>query len=254
MKKKGLDNARKHYVQSVLSGFSGNVQPENKNDDSEKSNVKQYNSPFFWQQKSYVLYVPVVITETNVSDTEYTYKVSVPTNLELSLSPYKPKSKSLSGQAFSMAKETDRDTSGIYLVYGIPEAGSNSLPPASINPIRESVPYLFSRLLGQAHRAIEHIIQFSGKGQKLQEGTKNPGLSKEVSPTPKDLGANKKRGRGGKIRKQIRLEGQAESSPILDDTNGKILGERPGDGTDRLVGMGVVPLEGTALEGGTLEF
>lgn len=255
MSKKGLQNVRRSYVQSALSGFNVDVQQRKEDSDSrENKPTKKEVNPFFWQQKKYVLYVPVIIEQVDVSGNDYKYKISVPTNLNLSLSTYKPQGKNLSGQAFSLDAETKQDKSGIYLVYGIPKEGSDTLSPASINPIRDAVPYLFSRILGHTHRAIERIIYFSGKGKKLQAGTDDTGECETVTPTRENLGGYKTTRRGDKVRREIRSKGQAEGSPVVDEKNGSLLGERQEDGNGRLVGVGEDPFTGTGLEGGVVEF
>jgi len=255
MSKKGkTQDVRRFYVQSALSGFGSPDKQTNEDSSSKAQVIPPAQSPFFWQQKRYIVYVPVIVTETSVSSSQYEYKVSVPTNIDFSLSPYKPKSKNLSGQAYSVAKETNVDNSGLYLVYGVPTSGSDTLSPIAVNPIRDAVPYIFSRVLGQVSRAIEHILYFSGKGEKLQASPDDSRQRSSVTPTPKDLGTDKVTRRGSKVRKQVRVEGQTKDPPSVDETNGKILGERPENGADKLGGISDDPFEGSALAGHTMDF
>jgi len=249
-----LQNARRFYVQSALSGFGVEAKPANEDSDGNKKGKSEEISPFFWEQKSYVVYVPVIITKTDVSNGQYHYDIQIPINRDVSLSPNNAKSKNLSGQAFSLVKETSRDASKIHMVYGIPEAGSDPLPPTVVDTVDKSIAHIYGRVLGFVARAIECTLQFSGEGQKLQARIRDNKVGSGVTSLPKDLGKHPSKGRGSKVRGKVRAEGQAEDPPILDEGDRSILGIGQGNGEDRLGGLGRNYTEGNALEGYTVDF
>jgi len=249
-----LQNARRFYVQSALSGFGVAAKQTNEDSDGNKKGEQEEISPFFWEQKSYVVYVPVVITKTDVSNSKYYYDVQIPINRDVSLTPNNAKSKNLLGQAFSLVKETSRDASKIHMVYGISEAGSGPLPPTVVDTVDKSIAHVYGRVLGFVARAIECTLHFSGEGQKLQARSRDNNVGTEITPPRKDLGKHQASGRSDKIRKQVRTKGQAEDPPILDESDRTVLGERQRNGEDQLGRMDGVPFEGTGLEGGVVDF
>jgi len=249
-----LQNARRFYVQSALSGFGVEAKPANEDSDGNKKGKSEEISPFFWEQKSYVVYVPVIITKTDVSNGQYHYDIQIPINRDVSLSPNNAKSKNLSGQAFSLVKETSRDASKIHMVYGIPEAGSNPLPPTVVDTVDKSIAHIYGRVLGFVARAIECTLQFSSEGQKLQARARDNKVGTGVTSLPESVGRHPSKGRGSKVRQQVRSEGQAEDPPILDEKDGAVLGERPRNGEDKLGGMDRDTFAGTGLEGGVVDF
>jgi predicted RNA-binding protein len=232
--KKGYQDVRRYYVQSILPGYSGKVEQKNESSTSGKVVERIQQEGKTWKQKSIVVYVPVVITETNVSDSEHKYKISIPTNRNIFISPNSGKSQDVLGQVAHLDKETIRDTSGLHMVYGIPKAGSSALPPVVVDTMERAVTYIYGRVLGLVARAVERKLHFTGKGEELQETTQDDGQRDSIPPTLLDVGEPKEGARGTAVRRQVRAKRQAESSPILDDKNGKILGERPEDGEDQL--------------------
>lgn len=254
MKKKGNQDVRRYYVQSALSGFGIEAKQEDKSSDSGKTSAAKEVSPFFWQQKEYIVYVPVIIKQTDVSDGKYKYEIRIALDVDVPISPHKPKSKSLTGQVFNLAQETKRDNGRIHLVYGIPDKRGDTLPPTIVDTMDKAIAHVYGRVLGYVARAIECTLHFSGKGQELQTSSDDNGKRASISPTSENLGTDKKSRRSGSIRGKVHAEEEAKTPPILDEKNGSLLGERPGDGQDKLGGIPDDTFEGTGLAGQTLAF
>lgn len=232
MRKKGFSNVRQRYYQTVLAGWGDNGEPAHKDSDSIKGKqATPEQAPYDWKQKSNQLLIPVKLTQVSIHGNEHKYSLSIPTNVDVSISPVSATGKVLTKQAGYLAKASARDNSKVLMVFRVSEDGKVALSPTSEHPLQSILAYVFSRVLEQANRAIECSILNSSREEA---STNDAGQRQEITPGKGSMGRPKKPRRGEKIRTEIRTEDTPEAPAGLVETDGALLGNGQGNREDQL--------------------
>jgi hypothetical protein len=251
MTKKETKNARPLYRQQVLSGYERFVQPENQDDSSSQDEQGREETPKgFWQQKSYLLSIPIIIEKTGFRGDEYQYKILINDDADIPVSSYSARSKKATSSPVTIHSETSSKTNKIPMVYGIHEGEVNPFSHPDGRGVPELIASIYSYVLGQIDRTLQRAVQFPAQ----QEGNDDARQRNKGTQSHKSLGANMDGRRGKKVRAEVRAEATSESSSKVDENDREILGNRPGDREDKLVGVDNDTFEGTGLEGIPLEF
>src|SRR5262245_60106316 len=216
-----LTNVRSRYTQLFLSSWSDFGKPENQDDDSTQKELAppEITSEFF-KQKKYLLLVPIIIEPTDISDTEYSYTIQVPTHFNLSLSPFGRTGKRMSKQVLNIPGETVQDKVKISMVYGVLPPGKYPLSHTSGTSLGQAVTYIFGSILGNLDRAIKCFLQ----QQKDQAGIDDTGSGSSSTLPQKSLGEHQEERRIQALRDKIRIKTVPENSPVVDENDGTILG------------------------------
>lgn len=236
VKRSKKTNVISQLHQQVLSGWSGFGKPENWNgaSDEAKQGREERTPKGFWQSKTYMLSIPVIIEQVSLSGDEHKYTISLNDNAHLSLSTYSKRGKKLSKETVAIHPTKGRSFSPIHLVYGIHESGELSLPHIDQQEMGRVVAQIYSQILGKVDAAIQRTLLERAQ----QTPNDDAGKRSESSSTPQDVGEPKKRRGGKKVRTEVLPETLPEIAAQMVEADRSVLGERPKDVSGKLVGMG----------------
>lgn len=251
MTKRKVNNVESRLRQQVLSGWSGYGQPDGYSDSNQVQQREEKTSPNFWEQKSYIAFIPVIIEPAGTGSDGNEYSIQVAANVDIPLHTFSRRGKNISKSSVSIPGKKGPAYHSIPVVYGIQQNGDDTLSHPTGYTTVQAIANVYSGFLGKVATALKCLLQHT-EGEA--PGTVDTGKRKEGTQSPKDLGEPKKSRRSGAIRPKVRDETIPEMPAKLDETNGSILGHRPEDGTNRLVEVGNNPFEGTGLEGVSLDF
>jgi len=205
------ENDRKQYSQAVLSGWGANLQSGKESSDNPQSNNQTVGEvpAKFWEQKQHILFIPVVIKQVELSNSEYQCEISIPLDVDVPVRVHRARSEKMSQFTTYILKEKVQDkTPPIRMVSRISEEGVNPLSPIVDADLGQILAYVYSRVLGFSNRAVRCFVHES----QDQKNNVNEGVSSESPSTPKDLGEHTKGGRSKEVRGKIRLEKGAKDS------------------------------------------
>jgi hypothetical protein len=218
------ENAKSGYYQLTLSGFQGALQPANKDSEGDKREPKTTEpKTAFWQKSEYIVFIPFIVKQVSISDSELRYKLQVDCNIDILIAP-RPKRGQVDVEqiAYIPHTETKRPTA-LPLVSRISTIGMSTFSFADGLSIYEGIAHVFSGTMDKVNAALQCIIL---KSEKTKARIVDSGKRVESTPTPKGIRANKKKGRSAPLRAQVLPENEAEATPTLAETNGEILGNR----------------------------
>lgn len=238
MQKKGSDNAGQRYYQQILSDWGNSPQPGNKDNDSiEVFSEGEPAAANFWEQREFILLVPVKFTAVGVSGNEHGYKVQIPTNVDVSILPSGKGSKGSVKSSVNLPATSRQDKSSISLVYGISNQGRNSLSHFPIGALPANIAYIASRVLVLLHRAIELRLQ-SIEGKSGTTRTNDSGVSVSPTQAQENVGKHQEAGRGDALRPKVLPENTTEVTPAMDEVHRKMVGLRQANRENRLRKLG----------------
>lgn len=218
--KKGPGNARRIYRQQVLSGWERVNQPENTNSGSETPRSGNETPQDITGKKYYQVLIPVIIETVGASDLEYNIRIHLNANADLLISPYSLGSKKAVEPTIAVPRENGEKVSKVHMVYGIHTSGMYSLSYPIGHKPQQGIAEFYSFLLGKIDDALQRALLKPEK-QKVNDDARERVKS---SPTPKNLGTNKAKGRREKVHPEIQPETLSETSTGMDETNGEVLG------------------------------
>jgi len=210
--------ARQQYSQAVLSGWSGFGQPEQESSDNPQStNQTVWEMPRkFWEQKRYILFIPVVIEPAEPGNADHECKISIPLDVDIPVRVFRTRSKTLSQFTSYLPAEENKDTSKLCLVSGVSAIGERTLSPAPLSEMGQAIAYVYSRVLGIANRAYQCYVHVNERrSNKDDEGGSNASTSASGH-----LVEYQKTRRSKAIRGKVRDEGRAEDSPQVVSVDG----------------------------------
>lgn len=228
-KSRKVSNVEARLRQQVLTGWSDYGKPEGYGGGNEETKPEPKTSPNFWKQKSYIAFVPVIIEQVGIHGNGNEYAIQVATDIDISLHTFSRRSKVISKQAHSISGAKGKAAYKIPVVYGIQQEGDDTLSHPPGYTTVQAVANTYSSFLGKIATALKCLLLNS---QGETSGTVDTGQRKEGARTPKDLGEPKTPRRGGQVRAKVRDETLPKESANLDETNRKVLGDRPGNGKD----------------------
>lgn len=238
--------------QFVLSGLSGIMEPrEIYSDGSTQQLGRKENDTKGpdWQQKTYQATVSFIIEETGLAGDKHEYRVRLNDDAHLLVTTYSARSKKATSPTVAIPQKKGKDTT-LALVYGVHKEGPGTLAhPTGQEGIRIAA-NIYSFLLGQ----IDNAIQYRLHQLKGQETTDDTGERYSSSLLRKDVGGHKKTGGGKEIRPKVLSEALPETTPILVEAIGALLGDGHPDYQDRIKRVGDDNFIGTGLEDFTPEF
>jgi hypothetical protein len=217
MSKRGTQkDVRAIYRQQLLSGFKDYGEPENWNGDGNKSKGANPQKAKLPKQKSYLVSIPVIITEVGLGDNKHEYKISINAHSDLSIQPYSERSKKASNPVVGIPQEKGKKADTLPMVYGIYSDGQHTLSPSPrLHPVR-AAEVVYSNVLG----AIDRAIRFTLLQQSYQEADDDPTERDKGTRSPKDLGEDTIGGGSEKVRPKIRSKALPKKAPNLDETDG----------------------------------
>ena len=250
-KMRGSKNVESRLRQQVLSGWSDYGKPEGYLPDNENVGKQKQTPQGFWEQKSYIAFIPVIIEPTSTDSNGNEYSIQIAADIDIPLHTFSKRSKIVSKQVFSVPGKKGKASYKIPVVYGIQPDGDDSLShPAGYTTV-QAVANTYSAFLGKVATALKCLL-LNSKGEEAS--TVDKGKRNEGTQSPKDLGESKKSRRSGEVRSEVRNKAIPKVPANLDEVNGKILGNRQGDGTDRLQQVGDDSYRGTGLENFSVDF
>lgn len=216
-KSRKASNVEARLRQQVLSGWSGYGQPEGHSAGDEEAKPKPQTPKSFWEQKSYIAFVPVIIEPTGIHSDGNEYTIQIAADVDIPLHSYSRRSKSISKQAHSIPGAKGKASYKIPVVYGIQQDGVCSLShPAGYTTV-QAVANTYSSFLGKIATTLECLLLNS---QGKTESTENSGQREKGTRTSKDLGKPKTSRRSSKIRSEIRNETSSEIPTSVDEADG----------------------------------
>jgi len=242
--KQKRENVVKRYRQLFLSGYEHTAQSSDEKRDSQKNAKIPEQRPEVPRGKgSYNVSVQFVIEEIGNDCGKHTYRVLLNDDPNILIAPYSIRSKKETGQTFNLPKKNIKGGTSFSVVYGVHEKGGSSLSHTEQHKIQFVTPLLYSFILGAIDRAIECTVLEPNKEQANDDTNKRI----ESTPPPKNVGTDKKAGRGKKIRAKVLPKALPEEAAGVVETNGSLLGGRQADAK-----AGPVELASGTYQGGEL--
>lgn len=225
---KGLKDVKSGLRQLVLSGFQGYGKPERNGNNGAEQSVKQEapQGARYWQQKAYIVTVPVVIEPAGSGSDGNEYTVYIPDDANLLIAPYSARSKRTLAPAFTIHSQESTKNVKVPVVYGISENGKRSLSHPARYTTVQGIANIYSSFLGRIATTIECLLQHG----ENKAGADDTGKREKGTRPPKSVGATKKSGRGKKVLPEILPEAPTEDATVLVENGGEILGDRHGNG------------------------
>jgi predicted nucleotidyltransferase len=211
------------YHQFVLSGFQGAIQPENENGQGNKGEQKTAKTDAsFWKKNEYILFIPFVVKQVSVSDSELRYKLQVNSNIDI-LVATRPKRGEVDVKQITYIPHTKtKRPVSVSLVSRISAVGMSPFSLADGLPIYESIAHVFSGTMDKINTALQRIIQQS---EKAPSRIVDSGVSTESPPAPKSGRTDKKKRRSATLRAQVLPENPPENPSVVAEVDGKVLGD-----------------------------
>lgn len=230
-KSRKANNVEARLRQQVLTGWSGFGKPEGYSPSTPETKPEPQTPTSFWQQKSYLAFIPVIIEPTGVHSDGNEYTIQIAVDVDISLHTYSRRGKSVSKQVHSIPGTKGKAYHKVPVVYGVQQDGSDTLShPAGYTTV-QAVANTYSSFLGKVTTALKCLLLNS---QGETSGPDDAGQRKEGTRTPKNLGEPEASRGSGSILPEVRNEAPPEVSPQLDETDRSVLGNRPRNRRNRL--------------------
>lgn len=217
------NDARQLYTQAVLAGWSDKLQQGKESSDTSSSDDKAYGEvpPKFWEQGSYIVFVPVVIKQVDVPNDGYGFDVQLALDVDIPVRLYRSRSQKMSQFVTYLLAEKTRDNSPkLRMGARISEDGINPLSLADEHQMGSALAHVFSRVMGALNRAARCIVYESvGQENKVAAGSGNGS-----TPTSEAVGEPKKKRRSSKVYGEVLPKNLPEESADMVELDGEVLG------------------------------
>jgi len=221
------ENVKGGYYQLTLSGFQGAIQPENENRQSDKGEQKTAQpDASFWEKNEYIVFIPFIVKQVSLSDSELRYKLQVDCNVDVFVTPRPKRGEVNVKQAVNIPHPQTKRPTSLPLVSRVSAIGMSPFSFADGCSVYESIAHVFSGTMDKINTALQCIIL---KSEKTPARIVDGGVSTESPPSPESIRTNKKKRRSAPLRAQVLPENQTEDSAIVAETNGQVLGDRHAD-------------------------
>lgn len=234
-KSRKANNVEARLRQQVLTGWSGFGKPKGYSPGTQETERIPKTSANFWQQKSYIAFIPVIIEPTGVHSDGNEYAIQIAVDVDIPIHTYSRRGKSVSKQVHSIPGEKGKAYHKIPVVYGIQPDGNDTLSHPTGYTTVQAVANTYSSFLGKVATTLKCLLLNS---QGETPSTENARQREESTQSSKDLGEPTTSRRSSQIRAKVRNEAVPKEPAKLDEANGKVLGDRQGNRKNRLLKVG----------------